>query len=178
MTLTTEQCIEVAEIKLPGEYKTIVDKEDYEVLNNYKWKFSGDGMRRWASKNGKQFGILMHRVIMNCPDGKEIDHINRDPLDNRKINLRITNRQGNCWNTGPMLNKTSKYKGVHWNTKRKRWIAKIYKNKKSYQIGVYRDEIFAAGKYDERAKELFVEFAYLNFPEATHLAALEIISRA
>ena len=175
--MINSQCIEVAEIELPCGNKAIVDKDDYKWLSRWKWKYQAGGVRRWASENGKQFNILMHREIMKCPAGMEIDHINRNPLDNRKHNLRITTRQGNCMNVGPMKNRSSKYKGVHWHKKKQRWIAKITKDRKTIHIGTYLNEIYAAGKYDQKARELFGEFAYLNFSDsATHLAALEAVA--
>lgn len=163
--MTNEQCIQVAEIELPCGSKTIVDKDDYKWLSQWKWKYQAGGVRRWASENGKQFGVLMHREIMKCPDGKEIDHINRNPLDNRKSNLRITDRQGNCMNVGPMKNKTSEYKGVHWHQGKKRWVAKITKDRKTVHIGTFTDEFRAAKVYDIKAKELHGEYAYFNFDD-------------
>ena len=59
----------------------------------------------------------------------------------------------------------SKYKGVYWHKKDKRWQAQIGENKKRTYIGSYTNEMDAARAYDKKAKELHGEFARLNFPE-------------
>ena len=163
---------EVAEINLPCGNVTLVDKEDFNFLSRWRWKYGHGGVTRWTSVEGKQFHVSMHREITNCPKGLEVDHINRNPLDNRRLNLRITNRLGNCMNTGPMEGKTSVFKGVHWHTKKKRWIAKIMKHGKRIQAGVFTDEVKAAEAYDQLAAEMFGEYAYLNFPNKAALDAV------
>jgi len=94
-----------------------------------------------------------------------VDHINGNPLDNRKSNLRICTHAENSNNTGPRKNNTSGYKGVYWAKRNKRWLAQITHNGKQVYIGHYKDKEEAARAYDAKAKEFQGEFAYLNFPD-------------
>lgn len=142
------------EIKLTKNKVALIDDEDFEFLNQFKWYFNtGYAMRR----NKKQT-ILMHRVINNTPDGMETDHINRKKLDNRRINLRSCTNQQNQMNSSKMINTTSKYKGVCWHINNKKWQVNI-QNK---YLGYFKSELEAAKAYDKAAKELFGEFARLN----------------
>ena len=146
------------EIKLENSNKkVIVDNEDYETISKTKWRIDSDGYAR-----GRQ-SVRMHRLIMNTPKGMETDHINEDKLDNRKCNLRICTQHQNQINRGKQKNNTSGYKGV--SRKRKKWVAQIKFMGKIFRNGLYDDVIEAAHAYDKKAKELFGEFAKLNFPE-------------
>lgn len=105
----------------------------------------------------------MHRVIMGDVEGKFVDHINHNGLDNRKANLRFATAQQNTWNKRKQKgNYSSQYKGVHWVKSEKNWRALITCNKKMIYIGRFDDETAAAMAYDEKAKELFGEYASLN----------------
>ena len=153
----------------------IVDAEDYDRLNNYKWcltrtPHTNYAMRRTKGKrvNGKRVKrkvIMMHRFIMNAPRHLVVDHINHNGLDNRKANLRLCTRAENNRNRRLLLNKSSKYKGVSWDKQRKLFIACIRCNGKYYNLGRFKSEIKAAKAYDKKAVELFREFAFLNFPQ-------------
>lgn len=113
----------------------------------------------------KGVSYAVHRLVYyleegNCPD--EIDHVNGDTLDNRIENLRPANRSQNCANTKSSCNSSSKYKGVSWHRSRSKWQASIrFKGKQEY-IGVYDDEKEAAKAYDDRAREVYKEYAKLN----------------
>ncbi len=146
-------------IKLTQGYETIVDDEDYEYLNQFKWYFSRQG---YAVRNGKKHSrITLHRVITNCPNNLHVDHINCNKLDNRKCNLRICNQSQNNRNTLKYKNKSSKYKGVS-KASPNRWRAQIKLNYKKFHLGYFEIEEDAARAYNEKAKELFGEFANLN----------------
>ena len=77
----------------------IFDTEDFKKLVPYKWNVGQDGYVH-ANVNGKQ--TLMHRFLMNAPKGKIIDHANRNPIDNRKVNLRFCTYAQNNWNKPPI----------------------------------------------------------------------------
>src|SRR3990167_4081188 len=106
-------------IKLTQGKFVLVDDEDFEWLNQYKWycqkalsnRFYARGQ---AGKNKKT--IFMHRFILNINDKRRIDHMNGDSLDNRKSNLRICTQQQNLFNKKMYKNNKSGYKGV-WFTK-------------------------------------------------------------
>ena len=81
-------------IALNRDYFVLVDESDYDVLHKYKWHYrNGYAARRTHTKS-----IYMHRDLMICPDYLQVDHINRDRLDNRRSNLRIVTAVENCAN--------------------------------------------------------------------------------
>lgn len=158
-------------IKLTQGKYALVDDEDYEQVNKRKWYVSYDNKKWYARRNitdpstKKRIRIRMHREIMDCPKGLDVDHVNHNGLDNRKCNLRICTHSQNLFNQLPRrTNTTSKYKGVYWNKKDRRWRASIGIDGKQIYIGNFSTEIKAAEAYGKKAKELFGEFAYLNLP--------------
>src|ERR1700757_2583296 len=80
----------------------LVDDEDYDWLNQWKWSYSNHGYARRGERlfsgSYKTVHILMHRAIMHAPDGVEVDHINHDSLDNQKVNLRLASHKQNSHN--------------------------------------------------------------------------------
>lgn len=147
-------------IKLTQNKYALVDDEDYEYLNQFKWYYNGRyAARREPGVNNKM--QLMHRVILK-PGDNLTDHINGNGIDNRKCNLRIATHSENIRNTQKQKGCTSKYKGVYWNKTDKIWRAKIFFNKKRIHLGSYDKEIDAAKAYNNKAKELYGQFARLN----------------
>lgn len=143
----------------------LVDNEDFESINGYKWSVTKTGYAQAHIPNTGCAGkpVLAHTLIMNTPKGLEVDHINGNKLDNRKSKLRIVTKQQNYQNQGKRLGCYSKYKGVSWNKRSKKWLAYICLNYKLIHLGYFSDEIEAGKAYDTKAKELFGEFAKLNF---------------
>jgi HNH endonuclease len=141
----------------PTKY-AFVDKEDFDLLNQYKWSLNvyGYAYRNYSVKNGG----MMHRLIMKCPKDSEVDHINHNPLDNRKENLRVCSRAENARNSNKKVG-SSIYKGVM--KFQGKWRAKIKFFYKDIHIGMFDNEFDAAQAYDLKAKELFGNFAKLNF---------------
>lgn len=154
---------ETCRIALTQGYFTIVDADDYERLNKYKWHVKVKRTGCYAYRSEGKTKIAMHRQILNAPQQLQCDHINHDGLDNRRANLRLCTPQQNACNRKP-LERTSKYKGVYWSRGNKKWRAEIRNNGRKIHIGYYYYEMDAAIAYDDVAIELFGEFAYLNFP--------------
>ena len=133
----------------------------------------------------------IHRVVMDAPKGMDVDHINGDTLDNRRENLRICTRAQNSQNKRLRVDSKSGYKGVyevreskkrytskktgetkvHVGKPKKPWQAYIsdpgtaFPDKRHIRLGYYATAEEAARAYDRKAKELYGEFALLNFPE-------------
>jgi len=120
--------------------------------------------KRVKGKRVKRKTIMMHRFILNAPRHLVVDHINHNGLDNRKSNLRLCTRAENSRNRRSFNNKSSRYKGVSWDKQRKLFLAAIRCNGKYYNLGRFKSETAAAKAYDKKTRELFGEFAYLNFP--------------
>ncbi len=108
--------------------------------------------------------IFMHREIMNAPAGKIVDHRDRAGLNNTKKNLRLVTRAENSRNCKKTNKPTSsKYRGVSWYGRRKRWRVQIRYNGMRKHLGFFKNEDDAARAYDEAAKRHHGEFAGLNF---------------
>ncbi len=157
----------VSKISQENIKKTLVDDCDRHLLESGKWYMHANGyligrMPGWESPN-QQF---LHRIIMNPPKGLYVDHINGNRLDNRRDNLRIVTKAQNSMNSlkAHRNKKTSKYKGVFWVKQRQCFFAKIKINRKNIYLGFSKCEDEAARIYDAKARELFGEFACLNFP--------------
>ena len=95
-------------------------------------------------------------------DGKEIDHVNGDGLDNRRCNLRIATRSQNQMNRKPKRGASSRYKGVFWSDDHKKWQSAAQLNKERYHLGFYNGEEEAAKAYNVFAAQHFGEYARLN----------------
>lgn len=155
------------QIQLTKGYVTIVDDEDFKWLSKFKWcatvnKSGSVRAYRGTKSNKKCTGFLMHRVIMNAPPEKQVDHINGNPLDNRRCNLRLCTGVENARNKGKKRNNTTGYCGVF--TKRKKFRAQVNINKKTISLGVFDTPEEAARAYDAAVVNLHGEFARLNFP--------------
>lgn len=142
-----------------------VDEADYEWLSQWPWHFAN----RYALRPepGTKVGshAAMHREIMQTPKGMDTDHINGDKLDNRRANLRVCTRQQNHRNLRSRPGSSSQFLGVTWDRRRKNWVAHISMSRKTHHLGAFTSEEEAARARDAKARELFGEFAYLNFPD-------------
>jgi len=169
-------------IQLTKGYEALVDDEDYEKINQYKWyakvKLNNVYAERSWELNGEKFHQKMHRFILNLTDKKvHCDHINHNGLDNQKLNLRKCTSHQNRLNSRKVNGSSSKYRGVSVTTYKYknsisfRWLAKLkLKQNMTSKLFPYTEdgEILAAKFYDEKAKELFGEFANLNFKDANN----------
>ena len=115
----------MAEIILKSGEVVLVDDADYPWLSHWKWKRHRNGYAcRTGYKNKKYILVLMHRQIMEPPYGLEVDHINRNKLDNRRVNLRCVTRSENNFNRPAQSNNRSGgHKGVCLDRGRMLWKA-------------------------------------------------------
>lgn len=144
-----------------------VDDEDYALVNQYSWSA---GISRYAErtvheKDGTQWTQRMHTLIMDLPEGMEVDHRDRNGLNNQRHNMRAATRWQNAANmVMPQGENGSGYRGVD-QLPSGRWRVKISCNMRVQHVGVFDTAEEAARAYDTAAKELHGEFAILNFPE-------------
>lgn len=142
------------ELKLSSGAFAKIDDEDYEkIVNVGAWHENNMGYAYHStSKGGKRKKIYMHRFLMRAELGYDVDHINHDPLDNRKINLRVCSHQEN------MKNRMDKAKGYYFAKRENKWI--VYVNKK--YGGRYSSEKEAkeaaknlrdTGRYEEKLRK-------------------------
>lgn len=148
----------------------LVSDRDYEWLSKYDWELvtKEDGALYamhvdW--NGGDRIRIYMHRLITNCPDDMEVDHENRDGLDNRRENLRICTGLQNNANKKARSDSDSGYKGIEWDAVRNRWLSKVKCNGER-ATGRFRTLKEAIDFYNENAAKFFGEFAWLNVYDA------------
>jgi len=159
----------VKEIQLTQGKVALVDDGDFEWLNQYKWcanRIRNDNYwyaMRGIRIKGKHIKILMHRFILGAKSGELVDHVNHLSLDNRRVNLRLCSNAENLANMRPRkYSKSSKFKGVTWCKRQKKWVAQLTVNMKHFYLGSFSSETDAAIAYNEAAPEYFGEFAHLN----------------
>ena len=144
----------------------IVDTDDVPMIAEFSWAAGNQGggftyARGWVE--GKK--VFLHRFLLGSPNGKRVDHINGDTLDNRRSNLRVVTHSQNVMNgRSHGDNQYSKYRGVEFNKTKRQWTARICVNYKRTYLGSFPSAIEAARAYDAAAIELHGEFAHLNFP--------------
>lgn len=161
----------VKEIPITRGKVALVDDEDYERVNQWKWyatvRPNGNCYAaRTIGGHRRHDGIIyMHSFIMNTPSGMATDHINRNGLDNRRCNLRICTNRQNHFNRALGSTNRSGYKGVYFRKDTRKWAAMLMLNKKHVCLGTFADPHSAARAYDAAAVKYFGEFAFLNFPK-------------
>jgi hypothetical protein len=165
----------MSKIQLTQEQEATVDDRDYEELSKVNWCANYNNKLFYAArissrKDGNRHLIHMHRAIWEMhngpiPEGFEIDHINRNGLDNRLENLRLCTNSQNHANQYRRVPHSSVFKGVSWSKQRKQWHSRLGCQGKDIQIGFFDSEIEAARAYDAKARELFGDFAKTNFKE-------------
>ena len=144
--------------KNKGRFFAIVDEEDFEYLNQWRWSYNARGY----AVRGKDL-LPLHRFLLQPPDNRMVDHINGNGLDNRKENLRICESKDNQRNQRKQQGTKSKYKGAYWHNQNKCWMAGITFESKFIFLGLFKTEHQAALCYDLWAADLFGKFARLNF---------------
>lgn len=152
------------EIQLKDNVVTLVDDDLYEYLLQFRWRYSKRTHGGWSigcMENGK--AILMHRLVINAPDGAYVDHIDGNSLNNTRENLRLCTIAQNAMNRPMQANNKTGYKGVAFSNREQRFRAMIQFNGKRIHIGYFKDAEAAARAYDNAAKKYFGEFAWINF---------------
>ncbi len=147
----------------------MVDDEDFDYLSGYKWHTAsfcaGKNLyaRRCVSKgNAEQTEISMHRAIMKCNPGKDIDHIDSNGLNNQKSNLRECSDKENQHNRRKFTG-TSRFKGVWREGSKFRSALRV--DGKLIHLGTFESEQDAAIAYDKAASKKFGNFARINFED-------------
>lgn len=152
-------------INLTQGKRTMVDDEDYKFLNQWKWQISARGYAvrgEWNREVKNNNIIIMSRVILNCPDDKEADHINGDRLDNRRQNLRAVTKKENRRNRSMLEKNKSGYKGVVELSDKfrlKNFRANIGVDGKNIYLGHFSTAQEASLAYNEAARKYFGQYA-------------------
>lgn len=143
-----------------GTYKILIDDGDFKRVSQCKFYVRKSGNHSFRSVrlfSGKPFSSF----ILNYEGNLEIDHINGNPFDNRKENLRLCTHSQNMYNRGKHKNNKSGFKGVYWDKNKKKWMTQICFNHKKI-VCSSNSKIDAAKKYNELAYKYHGKFARLN----------------
>ena len=135
-----------------------IDKSDLNKVLRYTWCYSKTGYLV-ATIDKKTTKIA--RYLLNPPKDKVVDHINGDPSDNRRCNLRICTNTENARNARKPINSKNKYTGVR-KTKNGTYKATIMFNRKNITLGTYKTEKEAYQARLEGERKYFGEFSRNN----------------
>lgn len=156
------------EIPLTQGFVALVDEEDVgSILAAGSWyahrpsRTRVYAMRNMRRSDGSRRPVSMHTFLTAWDF---VDHENGNGLDNRRMNLRPASGSENGQNKGIQSNNTSGFKGVCWHKGARKWTASIKSDGRDRYLGLHLSADLAAMAYDEAARELFGEFARLNFP--------------
>jgi hypothetical protein len=139
-----------------------VDAADYEWLSQYCWYVQAGG---YAARREKRKIIMMHRAIMQPPEGMVVDHIDGNKANNCRFNLRICTPTDNQHNQAKRRGASSRFKGVGYVKSRGKYRARFKYNGRPLWLGFFDDETEAARAYDYKAVECCGPLARLNLPE-------------
>ena len=164
--------IEFGGITGKGKFFTVSD-EDFARVSEYSWDLTWDTyerltpqprIRTWMIIDGKRVKVQLHRFLMGVTDPKVfVDHKDGNRFNNTRENLRLCSARQNAQNRAKRIDSSSAYKGVA--RKGKGWGAWITEEGTSVFLGAYPTAEAAAMAYDRKARQLYGEFAKVNFPE-------------
>jgi len=139
---------------------TLIDKSDYDMVSKYRWNYNNGAVCTNIKVGERRTTMKLHRYLLGLKKGYGIvDHINGNPLDNRRSNLRLCNNAQNKSNADKHIDNKSGYKGVSWAKHAGKWQATIGANNKQYYLGLYDDPKEAYKAYVEAAKKYHKEYA-------------------
>lgn len=154
-------------LKTKNGYWFEIDDEDYPLVSKFNWYVIKRRKRMsyvvtHVLKDGKRTFQSLHRLVMKADKGTQLDHANRNGLDNRKLNLRFCTHSQNQANKTKYTNNTSGYKGVYWNKYHRKFEAQIRVNKIKIHLGYFNTTKQAAEIYNEAAVKCFKDFSVTN----------------
>lgn len=155
------------EIELTQGQVALIDQGDLDTVLKFRW-YAGHHGQGWRAESSSDYKrregrhLRMHRLILDAPPGMDVDHVNGNGLDNRRMNLRLASRSQNLANQRKQRDKTSsRYKGVSI-SRQGTWRARICVRGQKRWLGIFESEEEAALAYNRAASEYFGEFARLN----------------
>lgn len=157
-------------IPLTQDAIALVDDEDHERAMQFKWMLARTGRGDYPyaarqsrkSEGGMKRMVYLHRFILDAQQGQQVDHINGDTLDCRRSNLRLCTHAENLRNKRKPINSTNPYKGVTRSS-----VGTFNVRCSRRYVGTYVSPEEAARAYDQAAREMYGEFANVNFPDET-----------
>lgn len=128
------------------------DIDDFDLIKNYLWRENDSGYCiAQCRKNDSRKHVRLHRLILDAPEDKQVDHINHNTLDNRKQNLRLVSNQENNFNKD--------VNGVYWNSNKKKWVGNLTFDGVRHQK-CFKEYDDAKAYRRQLEKQYFKEYAY------------------
>lgn len=133
------------------------DLDDYDKVKEYYWRSDSNG---YLKSRNKDRDVYLHRHLMkeDLQENLVVDHINGNPKDNRKENLRVTTQGQNSYNHKKRNNNTSGVTGVCFNKNKMKWQATIKYNKKQIFLGYFKEFDDAVKTRKEAEEKYFKEY--------------------
>lgn len=130
----------IIESKVHGVIKVMIDKDDLEKCSQLTWHYAKNKDSKYIQTRIKGKMIKLHRFLMGINDSNLlVDHVNRDTLDNRKVNLRVCNYRENSFNKSVRVDNTSGIPGVSFHNANNKWRTKIKYNNVTIHLGYFED---------------------------------------
>ena len=156
----------MAEILLLHGKVALIDDEDFDWLDQWKWRAYKGRHTYYAERHALAHQgergphIKMHRVLLGVTESRmQVDHRNGDGLDNRRSNLRIATHAQNQWNCGKTRLNTSGFKGVSFDKVNEKWVARLAVGGRYLNLGRFPTPEEASEAYQEAALRHRGEFA-------------------
>lgn len=130
----------------------LVSKPDMHLIEKHSFCINSAG---YFVANIKGKVQTLHSLILGKMDGKEIDHKNGNKLDNRRENLHFVTHQQNIWNMGLSKRNKSGIKGVSFDRRISKWVARISLNGKSIHLGSFSTSTEARRRRQLAEEQLF-----------------------
>lgn len=148
----------VKEIPLQNGMVALVDDEDFERVNKFKWCYLIDNKVEDVENGDCGLGYF----ILQPNKGEAVVRIDKKILDFTKKNLRVISRNKVPHTSKGQSGSTSKYKGVSWRKDMNKWRARVRIDGKEKHLGYFINEDAAALAYNKAAKEFYGEHSYQN----------------
>lgn len=158
------------EIRLSQGKCALVDDDLFEYLSQWKWHARRDPSGGWYAQRTHYIpgrgsrAVQMHRQIIGhvLHPRMDVDHVDRNGLNNQGSNLRLASRRENASNRGATRSGTSGFKGVTWYKKHGNWLSQIRKDGKRHHLGYFQSKIAAAIAFNIAAVRLNGVYAFVN----------------
>lgn len=151
-------------LRLSRGFEAKVDDAVFRWASQFRWSVSPAKHTYYAYRKRERKNVYLHREILGNPEGREVDHVDGDGLNNQRENLRVVTHAGNAMaRQSHRSGKTSVFRGVRFHQPSRKWTAQIKVDGANRWLGGFDREEEAARRYDEAALHYFGSLASPNF---------------